>query len=334
MTRLKVAGLCIVAAFVLGATAAASYAAEEGPEYFICAKTKGTGKYEDKACSKPASPGPGNYERVVWTHAKKKLVKAKNKGRVLENLVNPFGENMKAGEPGQIEGQTTCGKEQLAGEVSGPRSTIYKTTYSKCSTVGVKCNSAGQPEGTIVTDQLESELVWLDKARTKVGIRIKGLGPGGRLEQFQCVNPALHVNVHVNVYGEILAEIQGDNGIASKTAQATAGEGPLHLQSVGGTYVEEPFGSPENDEQEAKGWWEYNETLLACRNGKPPFPPGENSQATCELLLGGPNPVPLKPVLLETVVTGGEEIDAPGIQNEVGIIKGEAFGVGDGPFAP
>lgn len=329
MRRIRVMAPCLVAVCALAAIVASS--ASAAPEYFICAKTKGAGKYEDKACSTLASPGPGNYERVVWTHAKKKSFKAKNEGTLLANSVNPFGKNLKAGEPGQtLPGPWTCEREKAVGEVTGPRTTTWKTTYSKCRAMGTKCNSAGQKEGTIVTDQLESELVWLDKAQTKVGIKIKGLGPGGRLEQFECQNKA----THVSVYGEVLAEVQGDNGVASKSVKNVVSEGPLHLQGVGGTYVEEAFGSPENDEQAAKLWWEYDEALLACEHGKAPFPPGERSQATCEMLFGEPNPVPIKPALLEPVVTGAEEGVVPAAQNSVSIVKGEAFGVADGPFAP
>lgn len=329
MRRIGVVGLCLVAVFALTAVVASS--ASASPEYFICAKAKGTGKYEDKACSTLASPGPGNYERVAWTHAKKKLFKAKNEGSPLANGVNPFGPHMGAGEPGQIlPNPWICEHEKVAGEVTGPRTARWNTTYTKCSALGTKCNSPGAKEGTIVTDPLESELVWLDKAHTKVGIKIRGLGPGGRLEHFECQEKA----TQVSVYGEPLAELQGDNGIASKSTKTVMGEGPLHLQSVGGTYVEEAFGSPENDEQAAKVWWEYEEALLACEKGEEPFPPGEKSQATCEALFGKPNPVPIKPGMLESVVTGAEEGVGPGVQTSVSNTKGEAFGIAEGPFAP
>ena len=317
--------------FVLGAIPAAS-ASAASPEYFICAKAKLTGKYEDPACSNLASPGPGNYERVVWAHAKKRSFTAKSEGSVLVDSVNPFGPNLKAGEPGQIEGSATCQKETVKGEVTGPKTTTFKVSYSRCATAeGASCNTAGQKKGVIVTEQLESELVWLDKAHTKVGSVVRGLGPGGRLEQNEC--PA--VGLQVNVYGGILTEGQGDNGIASKTVKVVVGQGPLHFQSIGGTYVEEPFGSPENDEQAAKRWWEYNEALLVCEEGKKPFPPGEKSQASCEGFLGGPNPVAIKPVTLEAVITSPKGNGVlPAVQTSVSNGKGEAFGVADGPFAP
>jgi hypothetical protein len=160
---------------------------------------------------------------------------------------------------------------------------------------------------------------------------VRGLGPGGRLEQFECPD----VELQVNVYGGILVEAQGDNGIASKKVKVVTGEGPLHLQRIGGTYVEEPFGSPESDEQTAKRWWEYEEALLVCEEGKEPFPPGKKSQSTCEGFLGGPNPVATKPVLLEAVITSPKGNGVlPAVESSVSNGKGEAFGVADGPFAP
>jgi hypothetical protein len=107
------------------------------------------------------------------------------------------------------------------------------------------------------------------------------------------------------------------------------------LQGIGGSFVEEPFGSPESDEQTAKRWWEYEELLLLCEEGKEPFPPGEHSRETCEGYLGGPNPVATKPVLLEAVITSPKGNGVlPAVETSVGIGTGEAFGIAEGPFAP
>jgi hypothetical protein len=324
MKRFKVVGLCLVAVFALCAVLVAS-ASAASPEYFTCTKApvKNTGNYSGKACSEAEKvAGTGKYERTAWNAGKKTSFKGKNEGNPHNNIVNPFGKNKVVGEPGQIEGTTTCEKEKVAGNVTGPKETKWKTEYKKCSALETKCNTAGQKEGTIVTEELESTLVWLDSGKTKAGIKVKGLGPGGRLAQYECLNKGLQVNV----FGEILAEVQGATGAASKSQKDVAAEGPLHLQGVGGTYVEEaPFGA--NSEQAAKGWWEYDEGLKACEAGKEPFPPGPHSTAECEGFLGGPNPVPVKPTLLESIVTGVKEGDAPGIQNGTSNVKGEAIGI-------
>lgn len=324
MKRFKVVGLCLVAVFALCAVMVGS-ASAASPEYFTCTKApvKNTGNYSGKECKESEKvAGTGKYERTEWNKGKKVSFKGKNEGNPHNNIVNPFGPEKKVGEPGQIEGTTTCEKEKVAGNVTGPKETKWKTEYKKCEALKTKCNTATFKEGTIVTEELESTLVWLDSGKTKAGIRVKGLGPGGRLAQYECLNKGLQVNV----YGEILAEVQGNVGAAVKATKDVAAEGPLKLQGTGGTYVEEsPFGA--SSEQAAKGWWEYQEGQLACQAGKEPFPPGTHSEAECEVFLGGPNPVPVKPIMLESIVSGLQEGDAPGIQNGTSNVKGEAMGI-------
>ena len=80
MRRSHVMGLCLAGTFALGICAiAATSALAASPEYFLCAKATGAGKYQDEACSTLASPGPGNYERVAWTHAKVTSFSAKKR---------------------------------------------------------------------------------------------------------------------------------------------------------------------------------------------------------------------------------------------------------------
>ena len=343
MKRIKVLGLCLVAVFALSAVIV-SGASAALPEYQICGKTtknaekKYTGKYSEKTCGKEASEAEqlegkhNKYERVAWTNAKKTTFKGKNSGNPHNNIVNPFGKEKKVGEPGQVEGTTECTKEKVAGSVTGPKETKWKTEYSKCEGLGTACTTDGAKKaGVINTDELESTLVNLDGTtpHKRVGIRVKGLGPGGRLAQYKC----LEGGINIEVFGEILAEVKGNLNVANKMTEDVAAEGPKKLQGVGGTYVEEaPFGPA--SEEAAKGWWEYNEGLKACEAGEPPFPPGPHSQAECELFLGGPNPVPVKPVLLESVVTGLKSGDAPGIQNGTSLIKGEAFLIAEGAPPP
>jgi hypothetical protein len=175
MKRFKVVGLCLVAVFALCAVLVAS-ASAASPEYFTCTKApvKNTGNYSGKACSEAEKvAGTGKYERTAWNAGKKTSFKGKNEGNPHNNIVNPFGKNKVVGEPGQIEGTTTCEKEKVAGNVTGPKETKWKTEYKKCSALETKCNTAGQKEGTIVTEELESTLVWLDSGKTKAGIKAK-----------------------------------------------------------------------------------------------------------------------------------------------------------------
>jgi len=336
MKRINVLGLCLVAVFALSAViASAAFAAD--PEYQVCGKAAKngkvyTGKYKDKACSEAEPKGEGKYERVSWEKAKKKTFKGKNEGAPHNNIVNVFGESGKGGpaEPAKIEGTTECQQEKVAGETTGAKTTTWKTEYKKCTAVVSKipttCNTKGEKSGVIKTDQLSSTLVNLDKGpgHKKVGIRVKGGGPGGRLAQYECLEEGLNVEV----FGEILAEVQGNLNIANKSTKDVAAEGALHMQ--GYTYEEESQGSLAADEATAKGNWEWKYGLAECEAGKEPFTkilgPGTHSKAECELVIG---PEPPAPINLASVLTGADNATAPGVQNGTSNVKGEAFLVAD-----
>ena len=217
MKRMKVLGLCLVAMFAFTAlVASAAFAAD--PEYMICGKAeKGResrlGQYSGKVCgnSEFVEAGGQKYERLPESAAKKDWLQGQERRRPHNNIVNVFGEK-KGGptEPAVIEGTTTCQKEKVVGENTGPKTTTWKTEYSKCGAVVAKipteCNTKERKKGDIETDQLSSTLVNLDKGpgHKKVGIRVKGGGPGGRLAQYECLEGGLNVEV----FGEILAEVR------------------------------------------------------------------------------------------------------------------------------
>jgi hypothetical protein len=340
MKRFKVLGLCLVAVFAFTAVAVSSASATP-PQYFTClkAKVKAKGNYSDKACSTiagtPTGPetGTGKYERGEWNQGKKVTIKGKGTNPK-NNAVNPFGKEMKVGEAGQIAGTTTCSKEKLTGQVTGPKTTTWFTEYTGCEASGFKCNTVPLKEGRIKTETLESELVFLDAAKTNVGVLVKGLGAKkggsggatGELASYQC-GPKGEPLVFVEVYGTVLAETNGNTEAAEKSTENVVTEGALKLQGIGGTYTEELFGSNKTDEEAAKGWWEYEETAKLCEAGGAPFPAGTHSRAECEAFIGKANPVPVKPDLLESIATGAQKGDGPDNQNGVTTNKGEAMGV-------
>jgi len=318
MKRFKVMGLCLVAAFALSAVLVSSASAKL--EYKTCIKAlvKNTGNYSEKTCSDASKvAGTGKYERAEWNAGKKVTFKAKNIGSPHNNIVNPFGEK-KGGpsEAAKIEGTTTCAKEKVAGEGTGPTSTTWKTEYKKCEALETKCNTLGQKEGTIITDQLVSVLVNLDATKTSPGILVKGLGPetpglGKRLAQYECLNKGLNVEV----FGAALAKVSGNLNSAAKATTITVEEGPLKLQS--NLYLE---GS--KTEEQGKAHYEWTFALQACEKGEAPFPPGEKSQATCEGFIG-PDPAPGL-ISLISKVSGAQNAVAPAVQNGVTTQKGES----------
>ncbi len=349
MKRFTIVGLCLVAVFAVTAVIASS-ASAAAPEYFTCLKAspKNTGEYTEKECfTKAGTPKTGGYERAAWNAGKKHSFKGKGKDPK-NNQVNPLGECLKpteaekkakeesTGKPveceeyskgvGKVEGTTECKTESLVGELTGPKTDTWKTTYKSCEASKNKCLSKDKKSGEIVTEQLEGELVFLNAAKTKVGLRVKSTdGPIGgvsethRLAQYACGPKTSPEAVNIEAFGEVLTETISPLEKAQKAQKNEVKEGPLKLQGTGGMYVEEaPFGSL--GEAYGKGWWEYEEALLACEAKG-------HTKAECEVALGGANPVPVKPLLIESVDSGAITALAPDNQNGVTENKGEAEGI-------
>jgi hypothetical protein len=357
MKRFKVVGLCLAAVFALCAVLAAGAQAATPPEYKVCIKAspKNTGNYSGKECADAQKvAGTGKYERAEFNKGKKVTFKGKNSGTPKNIIVNPavgleaciiegvtpvggggdeesqaaaektcIGEIAK--EPGKTEGTTECTKEKPEGSVTGPKTTTWKTVYKKCKGNGVPCNTKGKGKEEIVTDPLEATLVNLDKGpgHKRVGIRVKGLGPGGRLAEYEC--PAQKVNIEV--FGEVLAEQKGNLNSAAKTTEDVVKAGPLNLQSD--LYEAEAF-----SEEGGKGTIVWSILFGNCvKEGVEPISKGgdEESKAaaegTCFGEIGGPPAS--APTTLISVVTGAIEAKAPAVQNGVTINKGEAMLIED-----
>ncbi len=327
MKRFNVLGLCLVAVFALSA-AVVSSASAAAPEYFTCiiASPPNTGHYKNHTCAYPGEYSVNateKWERAAWNKGQKVTFKGKNVGTPHNNSVDPFTST--------IAGTVECKKEKVAGQVTGPKTTEWQTEYTGCKEVasGFKCWTHALNAGHVKTQTLTSELVFLNAAKTHPGIVVRGTGPvggpvsnDGRLAQYEC-GPTGSADVNVEVFGQILVPVTGNTEEARTSSTYTAAEGPKRLQAY--TYVEEfPFGV--SSEAYAKGWWEYEEEIKECEEG---FldPPGPNTRTQCEIFLGGPNPVPVKPVMLESYFTGAVVADAPDIQNGVTVEKGEWMGI-------
>jgi len=320
----RIVGLCLFAVFALFALTVSS-AFAEAPEYQVCAKAakngkKYTGKYKDKACSEEEVKGEGKYERASWEKAKKKAFKGKNKGNPHNNIVNPFGTrepgkgSREPGMKGKIEGTTECTKEKVTGETTGPKTTKWKTVYTGCKALETPCNTAGAKAGEIKTEELEGTLVFDNAAKTEVGPRVKGLGPGGLLAQYECVEGALDVHV----YGEILAQTTGNFGKAAKTTVTSAKEGPLALQSA--MYENGAF-----SEENGKEFIEWADEFQGCvAKVIAEFKVSKSEAETiCKGIVGSPKETP--PTFLLSVISGAKKAEAPGVQNGESENKGEAF---------
>ena len=322
------AGVCLVATLGLGALTAPGAGAAT-PEFQVCAKAvpKKSGKYNNLTCSEAAFVPTGGqlYEREAfpWAHAKKLGFKDGGHGGTHWKVVNPLGSGGGPSDPGETVLEPKCKETRLGpaegskgeGEMTGPKTVTFRETYKECSVVkeAWKCKGNSNKKAYVVTEELEGTLVYLDAAHTRVGLRVKGLGPGGLVMKFDC--PA--ANLTVKVYGEFLTELTGDINSASKAAIVTASLGSLELQSA--LYEEEAF-----SESQGKEVLEYDYALESCENGEAPYPAGTKSEAEC-LLLVGPAPSAAPPVTLLAEDSALSHKRLPMAQVSTTTHKGEDF---------
>jgi hypothetical protein len=226
MRRIRTVGLlCVVAVFAASALAA-SAASAALPEYKTCIKKAG-GNFTNKTCSGPETPGTGKYELGEWNQGSSTTFTGKSKNPVNET-VNPFTHTVEAG--------VTCKTEAVEGKLTGPKTANIKSHWKKCHVVGLKvaCQTPGSGSGEIIGDALESKLIYLNSAKTKVGVRIKPQS-GKELAKYDCNGEA----VKITATGEVIGEDQGNVNVFSKKNKThlQAGSGGDKLQAF--AYEEE-----------------------------------------------------------------------------------------------
>ena len=293
--------ICGVLLGVLGAGMMAAAAGAAAPEFKVCAKAakvagKDTGNYTDAACTHEATgaertEGKSNrFERLPWSAAKKTSFKGKI-GATLLALVEPQGKgNGGSGEPAQTGLAASCRRGQAAGSVTGPREELFKLKWQGCTqpepgTVRPQACATPGNTGAIVSEELEGTLVYLSADHSRVGMRVRGLAPGGLIVQYTCGG------VSVEVFGELLLARRGDINTTG-AFETSAGSGPLGLQS--NLYEEDAF-----PEETGKAALEWELALRRCEKGEPPYATGTRTQAECEEHFIGSQPQP--PVSLRGV---------------------------------
>ena len=144
MKRIRIVGLCILAACAM--TAVVASAAQAAPEYKACLKLKkAEGKYSNSTCTKVESKGKGKYELGSATG----VTYTSKTGEAV--LSTP-----------DLGGKVTCEKSKDKGKITGPTTDEDQVTFEKCTTEGKKCSSKGETgkkAGTVVTAELETKLV-------------------------------------------------------------------------------------------------------------------------------------------------------------------------------
>lgn len=200
MKRVRIMGLCIVAALVVSAAAAAS-AMAEAPEIGRCVKVAAkTGKFTSSSCTKEKSGS--SYEWVAG--AEKGGFTGTGTAATLETVTKV---------------KVTCKAETSSGDITSPK-TVYinKVIFTGCESLAKKCTTAGAAEGEVVTNPLVGELHWENKASKKVSLDLVP-AMGELFVQFVCGPAAAEVK------GSILVPLKADKMETSPVEKFKASKG-------------------------------------------------------------------------------------------------------------
>lgn len=100
-----------------------------------------------------------------------------------------------------------CTKDTNKGEITGPKTDVVVVTFEGCTTASglVECGT----KGTIKTNELESELGYINAANKEVGLSLKPKTSGGLFAEFECAG------VKIKVKGSIIGKITPVNTLTS-----------------------------------------------------------------------------------------------------------------------
>ncbi len=330
MRRMGIVGVCLLALLVAG-LAVASGASAAAPEFKVCAKAEKSGKtylghYSNKNCEGPSfvETGGQKYERASWEKAKKKKFKGKSaKGaKQFFLIINPGeseNEVKKEMEVGKVESELECeGGEKTEGEVTGPKTATWSSTFKKCRVKALykngkfeiqgPCETEGAKEGEIKTGPMEGTLAVLNAAKTTVGLR-QAPKPGPSYAKISCIEGL----VNDQPTGEALLEVKGNTNVANKDTEMIGKEGPDHGQSP---YYEEEAHS----EAEAFSYFDFG---FCVTDEEEKGLNAEEAELACAIKLGGPPPP--APVSRIAHISGAKSATAPETEVFTSTDKGEAF---------
>lgn len=196
MKSIRTAGLCLVAALVVSAMAAAS-AMAEAPEVGRCVAKAG-GNYINNGCSKKAKkPGTGTFEwepgapTGTFTGKSTGAATLETKSKVKVSCA----------------GETSTGEFTSSTEVGN-----VHVTFTGCSSNGFECESSGAGKGVVKTNTLAGKLVWEKKGKS-VAIDLFAQPPGTLLAQFSCGPAAAEVK------GSVLGTVAPVNKMVTSAEQ-------------------------------------------------------------------------------------------------------------------
>ena len=207
MTRIRMIGLSLVAAFAFAAVAASVASAEfTHATWYECAKVSGA--KDEKGCTKEG--GKGGYELKPGI-GKGKAFKGKGGEGILHNVI-----------PGKGDIKVICASSKDAGTPVPGGVVKVTATFSKCKSEGAPCSSGAKKE-TITTPALAGELGYISVPGKVVGTQLANEAkPGtGYTAEFECTGLA-----KVRVSGAVIGVQTGDINAFSKESTTTYAVGP------------------------------------------------------------------------------------------------------------
>jgi hypothetical protein len=256
MRRIRIAGLCLVAAFVVSvaATATASAAA---PEFGRCVKETAvnkvySGSYSDSKCTKAVSEAEkakkGKYEWEAGFGAKNKFTTSGG----ASTLATAGGKTV------------TCTGESSTGEYLKDGTNKKESTtveFQGCKSNGFACTTAGKATGELETNELIGEVGFENKAAKKTALKLTPAASAkGKFIEFKCVG----LEVKVRGKGEesgagILVNIKNDKMTTTESLKYKATKGiqkPIKWEGPNPeTYLESKF--------ETLGWEKSGQTVTS-----------------------------------------------------------------------
>jgi hypothetical protein len=224
MMRIRITGLCLVAAFAMSAIVATA-ASGANPEYGRCLKTKAGGgtKYTSAKCTVVASGEKENFEWYPAFGGAKPLEKT------------GFSAALKASTIATLETKSgtkvTCTSLAAKAKFTGNKTiTVTQTDFSGCESGGIKCNTAGAGTGIIKVKELEGELGVISKGETGIKDKIGNvLWPkGGKPETGPTAAEFVEFNcggLTVNVRGSVISPVTANSMKSIATVKFTAAKG-------------------------------------------------------------------------------------------------------------
>jgi hypothetical protein len=214
MRRIRIAGLCLVAVCAMSIIASSSASAAL-PEFGRCIKkaVKSLPGYSDSKCTKEATEAKkGSYEWLPGPGPK-------------AGFTTTGGTATLATKGGKT---VTCTSENSTGEYLSGDNKHEATTvkFNGCTSSSFKCKTTGAAEGELITNPLEGEVGYENKAKKKTALKLYPQAPNKKFIEFKCIG----LEVKVRGKGEengagILVNIKNDKMSTTETLKYKATKG-------------------------------------------------------------------------------------------------------------